>query len=425
MQSKKVSIIGLGYVGLPLACTISKSGKYDVHGLDINKKHVDQITKGICPIDDEQTSIDLKDTTIKVTTNQETIKESEFIIICVPTPVEKTKLPNLRPVRAAAKTAAKYLEKGQTIIIESTINPGVCEEIVLPILEESGLKGGIDFELSHCPERINPGDTKWNVSNIPRNIGSLTIEGNKKVADFYRSFLNAEVNEVSCLKSAEATKVIENTFRDVNIAYVNELAKSFDLMGIDLVEVIRAASNKPFAFMPHFPGSGVGGHCIPVDPYYLIEKAKEEGFDHSFLRKAREINNSMPGYAVGILSEELNKMSRPINETRIALLGLAYKGNISDIRESPALEIKKILEKKGAVLSIYDPYLPEMSTTQSITECLAQTDIVFVATGHKEFKDLPASRFKELGTKLIIDGKNCLNKSELEAEGIIYKGIGH
>ncbi len=425
MQKGKVSVIGLGYVGLPLACAIAKSKKYKVFGVDLDEKKIKNIKEGICPIDDQETAELLPKISLNVSTNQSTIEDSEFVIICVPTPVNQTNLPDLNPVRKATENAAKHLEKGQTVIIESTINPGVCEEVVLPILEESGLKGGEDFELSHCPERINPGDNKWNVNNIARNIGSLTKAGNKKSAEFYRSFLEAEVNEVSCLKVAEATKVIENTFRDINIAYVNELAKSFDLMEIDLVEVIRAASNKPFAFMPHFPGCGVGGHCIPVDPYYLIERAKKEGFEHGFLRNAREINNSMPGYAVNILSDQLNEFERPVHGTHIALLGLAYKGNVSDLRESPALEIKKILEKKGAKLSIYDPHLPEMSTTPSVVEALAQTEFVFIATEHKEFKEIPASRFKELGTKLIIDGKNCLNKAAIQAEGIIYKGIGH
>jgi UDP-N-acetyl-D-glucosamine dehydrogenase len=425
MESNKISIIGLGYVGLPLACSIAKSGKYRVVGLDINKEHLEKIKNGICPIDDEQTSKDLKEITLEVSNDPQIIEGSQFSIICVPTPIKENKLPNLNPIKAATETAFKYLEKGQSIVIESTVNPGVCEEVILPILEQSGLKGGKDFYLSHCPERINPGDKKWNVNNIPRNIGSLSKEGNKHAADFYRSFLDTEINELSCLKSAEASKVVENTFRDINIAYVNELAKSFDLMGIDLLEVIGAASNKPFAFMPHFPGCGVGGHCIPVDPYYLIERAKKAGFEHGFLTKAREINNSMPEYAVSLLSKELAKMGSNIENSNIALLGLTYKGNVSDLRESPALKVKEILESKTSNLSVYDPFVAKLSTEHSLAEVLAKNDVVFIATEHQEFKDLPASEFKKLGIKLILDGKNCLNKKAIQNEGIIYKGIGH
>lgn len=397
MIKNKVAIIGLGYVGLPLAKLIAKNELYDVHGFDLEK------------IDFPQAS-----------TDPSTINESEYIIVCVPTPVKDDKEPNLTPLKSACQTIAAQLEKGQKIIIESTVNPGICEEVVLPILEESGLKGGTDFELSHCPERINPGDPKWKVSNIPRNIGSLTKEGNKVVADFYRSFIEAEVSEMSCLKVAEATKVIENTFRDINIAYVNELAKSFDIMGIDLHEVIQGASNKPFSFMPHFPGCGVGGHCIPVDPYYLINRAKQAGFDHSFLKKAREINNSMPAYTVQLLADKLD-----LKNAHIALLGISYKANVSDLRESPSHQIIKILQKKGAHIHKFDPHLPDHSDHPTLEETLEASDALILCTFHDEFATISPELLKKHGIKIVIDGRNCLNKQEIIDAGIIYKGIGH
>lgn len=425
MIKDKVTIIGLGYVGLPLACAIARKGGYQVFGLDLDEKKIALIKKKISPIDDAETTKLLKKVPLTVSTDNSILKDSEYIIVCVPTPVKNNKLPDLNPIKMATKTISKHLEKGQCIIIESTINPGICEEIVLPILEQSGFKGGKDFELSHCPERINPGDTKWNVLTIPRNIGSLTRKGNKKVANFYRSFLNAEINEVSSLKIAEATKIIENTFRDINIAYVNELAKSFDLMGIDLLETIKAASNKPFAFMPHFPGCGVGGHCIPVDPYYLINRAQKAGFNHSFLKKARQVNNSMPQYAVDLLEARLHKIGKKITTTKIGLLGISYKANVSDLRESPSLEIIKIFKKRKIAFTKFDPHVPELSDVKSLEELLQKSEALIVATNHDIFKKIPVSMFKKYNIKVVIDGKNCLDKAILEKNGIIYKGIGH
>ncbi|MBD3330362.1 nucleotide sugar dehydrogenase, partial [Candidatus Peregrinibacteria bacterium] len=309
MEKIKITIIGLGYVGLPLALEINKNCRFEVFGYDIDEKVISNIKE------------------FPVNSDPRILKNSKIFIICVPTPIKSDFQPDLKPIKSASELVSKYLQKGNSVVIESTVNPGVCEEVVLPLLEKSGLKGGKDFELSHCPERINPGDPKWDVSNIPRNIGSLTKEGNKKIADFYRTFLKAEINEVSSLKIAEATKIIENTFRDINIAYVNELAKSFDMLGIDLIEVINAASNKPFAFMPHYPGCGVGGHCIPVDPYYLIERAAVYGFEHSFLKKAREVNNSMPEYTVSLLEKKLINTGKTLKNSKIGLLGLAYKAD--------------------------------------------------------------------------------------------------
>ena len=333
--------------------------------------------------------------------------------------------PDLTPVKNATEDIANYLKKGQVVVIESTINPGVCDEIVVPILEDkTGMKAGIDFDVAHCPERINPGDPYWNVYNIPRNIGSTRLETTKKIAEFYRSFINAEINEMPNLKTAEATKIIENTFRDINIAFVNELARSFEVLGIDLLAVIKGASNKPFAFMPHFPSCGVGGHCIPVDPYYLIERAKQSGFDHKFLKLAREINNSMPEYTIDKLTEALNIFEKSVKNTKVGLLGLSYKANVGDIRESPSLKLKDILIEKHADLLIFDPYFPEMSNTESLEEILQKSYAIVLATDHKVFKQLTAEKLLEYDIKIVIDGKNCLNKQEIQDVGIYYKGIG-
>jgi nucleotide sugar dehydrogenase len=316
------------------------------------------------------------------------------------------------------------MKKGALVIVESTINPGVCEEVVQPIFEKAGWKIGETVYISHCPERINPGDPKWNVENIPRVIGSFEKIGLARSVKFYESILDAKVMPMKTIREAEAAKIIENSFRDINIAFVNELAKSFDLMGIDIVNVIRGAATKPFAFMPHWPSRGVGGHCIPVDPYYLIEKAKENDFDHKFLRTARAINNSMPAYTVEILQNSLNDIEKSIKGTSIGILGVSYKANVGDLRESPALKIIEILEKNGAKLHIYDPYLPEYSNVKNSEELMKKSAAVVLLTNHSEFLKIPPEKFKKRKIKIVIDGLNCLNKEKIQNAGIIYKGIG-
>ena len=422
---KKVSVIGLGYVGLPLALAIVKSRKYDVLGFDISKNQVQKIRKKICPITDASAERDLQNVDLLTTIDEKEIRNSDFYIICVPTPVLSDYTPDYKPVINAGKSIGKVLSKNQTVILESTVNPGTCEEILIPILEkESGLIAGKDFNVAMCPERINPGDPKWNVYNIPRNIGSLDKKKTSQMADFYRSFLDAPINEVSSLKIAESTKIVENAFRDVNIAYVNELAKSFDAMEIDLIETLKAASNKPFSFLAHWPGRGVGGHCIAVDPYYLIKRAAVSGFDHKFLKLAREINNSMPQYTVDRLQEALNSVRLPINGTKIALLGLSYKENIADLRESPCLEIKDILEKLGAELIIYDPYVSELSNVDSLEKALDDSSAIILATPHDDFDGLEKKIIQRKNIKVVIDGMNKLDRNFLEKHNIIYRGIG-
>ena len=424
MLNKTVCVVGLGYVGLPLLCLSIEKG-YETYGFDINKNSVKLIKQGRSPIKDkflEENIGKVKDR-INVTTSPEIIKNANIIIICVPTPIDSHYNPNLRPLESAAETVSKNLKKGDLVVIESTVFPGTTEEIVKPILEKSGLKAGDDFHLAYCPERVDPGNKKWNVGNLPRVIGALTKEGLKLSAEFYRSLTRSEVLELNSIKAAEATKIMENTFRDVNIAFVNEMAKSFDRMGIDITEVIKGASTKPFGFMPHWPGCGVGGHCIKVDPYYLISRARENGFNHQFLNLTREINNSMPHYTVGKVIEGLNEINKSIKDTKITVLGLAYKGGVGDIRESPALEIIKELEKLGADLKVFDPYILDKSTADNLDQAL-DADCIVVAADHPEFKVLRPAELKKKGIKVVIDGKNCLDKAGIKLLGIVYKGIG-
>lgn len=420
---KKIVIVGLGYVGLPLAVAIAELGKYEVLGVDVVASKVKKINEKKSPFYDPGLEERLKKVELKATIDFNESKDGDYYIICVPTPVTDLFEPDLTPLKSASLSVAKVMKKGSRIIIESTVNPGVCEEEVIPVIEEgSGLKAGKDFELAHCPERINPGDPRWSVYNIPRNIGATTRKGAEEIAEFYRTFIKAQINVVSSLKVAESTKIIENTFRDINIAYVNELAKSFDKMGIDLVETIQAASNKPFAFMAHFPGCGVGGHCIPVDPYYLIKRAKQSGFDHQFLKIAREVNNSMPEYTVGLLQEGLNKIAAAVKGTKVLVYGLSYKADVGDLRESPAIEIIKLLKKLEADLLLFDPHLPDKSNLESMEAGLKSAKALLIATNHKEIKTVDFSKYPNI--KVIIDGRNCLDKQKIEKLGIYYKGIG-
>ena len=423
-QKKTVCIIGLGYVGLPLALQCSIKG-YTVFGLESDQAKNELINAGKSPIKEEFLEKNLPLFPITATNNPSVIRESDVVIVCVPTPVDESFYPDLEPVKTAVATIMENLNPGQLVVIESTINPGVCEEVVQPIFAKAGFTVGKEYELAHCPERINPGDPKWNVTNIPRVVGSFTEKGLATAVSFYEDVIDASIMPMKSVREAEATKIVENSFRDINLAFVNELAKSFDVLDIDIIDVIKGASTKPFAFMPHWPGRGVGGHCIPVDPYYLIERAKASGFDHEFLKIARKVNNSMPEYTVELLQDMLNKIKLPVNGTAVGLLGISYKPNIADLRESPSLKIIKHLERHGADIITFDPHVPKGSTVSSLEELLEKSTALIVATGHKEFIAIDPGIYKKYEIKVIIDGMNCLDKQAIENCGILYKGIGH
>lgn len=412
-MKKTVAILGLGYVGFPLAALLVKSKKYMVGGFDIDEKKIGYANRS------------LKNEHFLASHDFRKLREAAISVVCVPTPVHKNFRPDYGPLKSACYSIVKNLKRGQLVIIESTINPGTCEEIVLPIFIQAGYQPGRDFLLAHCPERIDPGNKKYTLVNIPRNVGGLDGKSAESAAIFYRSFLKAEVKILNSLKATEATKIIENTFRDINIAYVNELAMSFDKMEIDLLEVIEGAKTKPFAFMPHYPGIGVGGHCIPVDPYYLIERAKYSGFEHRFLKTAREVNNGMPAYTISLLKKELKKLSLDFSKITIGVLGLAYKKDIEDIRESPALKILNILKKRQASFLTFDPFIPHRSTAKNLQEILKKCRVILIATNHTIFEKIKPSVFKKAGIQLIIDGKNCLPREKILSLGIAYKGIGH
>ncbi|KKQ51435.1 MAG: Nucleotide sugar dehydrogenase [Parcubacteria group bacterium GW2011_GWD2_38_11] len=418
-----ICVIGMGYVGLPLAAVAANKG-YEVYGFDNDQKKLDSIKQGISPFKEEFLEQLLPKVKINVFSDPKLMSQCDIHIICVPTPVDEKYFPDLGPVINASKTVAQNMKKGSLVILESTVNPGVSEEFVKPIFEEAGFEIGKDVFISHCPERVNPGDPKWNVSNIPRVVGSFDEIGLKRSQEFYESIVDAPIMPMATIREAEAVKITENSFRDINIAFVNELARSFERMDIDVTNVIKGASTKPFSFLAHWPSCGVGGHCIPVDPYYLIEKAKENDFDHVFLRAARKINNSMPEYTIELLQDQLNEIEKSLKGTTVGVLGLSYKANVGDLRESPSFELIKLLEKNGAKVVTFDPFVPAMSSAKSIDELLEKSEAILLATNHQEFIDIPVEKFVQNNIKVITDGKNCLNKSEIQKYGIIYKGIG-
>lgn len=422
-KKETVCVIGLGYVGLPLAVRAKERG-YEVIGFELDIKKVELINKKISPIADDFLLENLSKFPFKATADAKEIKKADIVLICVPTPVDHLYNPDLGPVEGACKMAAQNLKKGALVVLESTVNPGVSEEVVKPIFESFGHKIGQGVFIAHCPERINPGDPKWNVTNIPRVVGAFTPEGLAKAKKFYESIVDGVIRPMKHIREAEACKVVENSFRDINIAFVNELAKSFDAMGIDVKDVIEGASTKPFAFMAHYPGRGIGGHCIPVDPYYLIERAKKAGFDHKFLRTSREINNSMPDYTVELLQDKLNDVKLPLNGTNIGILGISYKANVDDDRESPYYGIVKALKKHKAKIHSFDPHILAKSSCKTLEALLKKSQAVILMTNHKEFNEITGKLLKKYGIKVIIDGMNALDKDEIKKAGLVYKGIG-
>jgi UDP-N-acetyl-D-glucosamine dehydrogenase len=422
---KKVAVIGLGYVGLPLALLAEEKG-FDVVGIDLSKDKLAKLQKRQPVIDDEIANKQLKKTKIHFTDDFSLLSDVEIAVICVPTPVDKDKNPNLAAVRGASVGTAKNLRPGSLLVVESTINPGVCDEVVIPLIEkETDHVVGKTLHVAHCPERINPGDPKWHVGNINRVLGANSDEALDVAYEFYDKLIDATIKKMGSIKEAEACKVVENSFRDINIAFVNELAMSFDKLGINVNNVIDGAATKPFAFMAHYPGIGVGGHCIPVDPYYLIEYARDKGFDHKFLSLARNINESMPIYAINQLEEALiQRKGQTLDGAKVTVLGLSYKANVADDRESPAYIVIANLIKRGAEVTAYDPYILEKSDVDSLPKALKNKDAVVLVTGHQEFLEITPEQLA--GVSVVLDGRNKLKKlaEELRQSGITYIGLG-
>lgn len=416
-KSAVVAVIGLGYVGLPLAVEKAKAG-YKTVGFDVQKLKVKMVNEGhnyIGDVVDAELEDLVKKGLLSATTDFSIVKDSDFIAICVPTPLDKYQQPDISYVKSSTIEISKHLKKGSIVVLESTTYPGTTEELILPILEEgSGLKCGEDFFLAYSPERVDPGNKLYKTKNTPKVVGGVGKDSTEVAAAMYRSVLNGCVHEVSSPKVAEMEKLLENTYRNINIGLANEMAIICDKMGISVWEVIDAAKTKPYGFQAFYPGPGLGGHCIPLDPYYLAWKAREYDYHTKLIETSGIINDSMPYYVVERATRILNRYKKALNGSKILVLGVAYKQDIDDYRESPALKVIENFEKEGCIVDFYDPYIQTYKFKGKIKdglkelskEVLQNADLVVVTTAHTTID----YDFVQANSKFIFDTKNAMRE---------------
>jgi UDP-N-acetyl-D-glucosamine dehydrogenase len=415
--SAHIAVAGLGYVGLPLATGFAKAG-FRTTGIDVSEEKVAAINAGrsyIPDVPDEDIALHVQAGRLAATLDYDVVNEVDAVFICVPTPYDAQRAPDLSYIESASESIRPHLHAGQLIVLQSTTYPGTTEEIVQPILEQSGLEAGVDFHLAFSPERIDPGNTQWSAYNTPKVVGGLTPACTQLATELLRQ-MGASVHPVSCTRTAELTKLLENTFRAVNIALVNELALLSERMEIDFWEVVEAAKTKPFGFMPFYPGPGVGGHCIPIDPYYLSWKAREYDYYTEFIELAGEVNQAMTYHVVDLAGHGLSRQSKPLNGARVLVLGVAFKRDIDDARNSPAERVIELLLSRGAQVAYHDPYVPRFKiggnvfhrrpiTLESVAlteDELAAADCVIIVTDHRSVDYERVVR----NARLIVDTRN-------------------
>jgi UDP-N-acetyl-D-glucosamine dehydrogenase len=416
-----IGVVGLGYVGLPLIVEFALKN-YPTVGFEVDRKKVDELNNGnshIVDVPSENVRKALDAGKFKATTDFSELKKCDVIIICVPTPLRKTKDPDMSFILAAGEEIKRYARRGQLVILESTTYPGTTDEILQPMIEEAGLKLNEDFLLAFSPERVDPGNPQFQTHNITKVVGGVG-EDSTEVAAFLYSQIVENVHAVSSARVAEACKLWENTFRAINIGMANEMAKVCNALGIDTWEVVRAAATKPFGFMPFYPGPGIGGHCIPLDPHYLSWKARQHGFDSQFITLAEQINSSMPKYVAGLVRDALNENEKSVKGAKILILGVAYKKDIDDMRESPALSVIDLLRSRGAEVVYHDSFVPEVTFDHAYTigdgeplynqeltdDLISSSDCVVICTEHS---DVDYKRVCEL-SKVIVDTRNALRE---------------
>ena len=412
----KAGVLGLGYVGLPLAVEFARAGLTTI-GFDIDTERTEAITRGdsyLADVRPADVRAAVDGLLLSATTDCAALAGVDTINICVPTPLRKTREPDLSHVVAAVDQVAAHLRAGQLVVLESTTYPGTVDEVVRPRLEAGGLVAGRDFCLAYSPERIDPGNREWTTRNIPRVVGGVDARSTEAAAALYGHIVETVV-PVSSPRVAEMVKLLENTFRAVNIGMVNELALMCRDLDVDVWEVIDAARTKPFGFMPFYPGPGLGGHCIPVDPFYLGWKARQHGFEPRFIELAGQVNGAMPRYVVDRIAEALNTRSRALRGARIHLFGMAYKANVSDVRESPALDIADLLQRRGAVVSYSDPFVPfvregtvSLKATPPVSAFDAGIDCAVITTAHDGIDYVDVAR----RSPLVVDTRNALRGVE-------------
>jgi UDP-N-acetyl-D-glucosamine dehydrogenase len=415
-MKKDVAIIGAGYVGIPLAQVFADAGK-DVLLVDVVPGLVAALNRGESHIEDvpSETLRPLVESGhIEATTDYDRLVDADAILIALATPLSKQREPDLRIVKSAVEQLAKRLRKGHLVVLESTTYPGTTREVVLPLLEQSGLKAGVDFHLGFSPERVDPGRIDWTTKTVPKVVGGITAACAARAAELYGSAVD-EVHTVSSPEAAELTKLLENIFRSVNIALVNELAQLCERLGIDVWEVVEAAATKPFGFMSFQPGPGLGGHCIPIDPFYLTWKAREYGFYTEFIELAGKVNENMPYYCRSLISQALNHGGeKSLKGSKILILGVAYKADISDLRESPALKLIELLEKAGAEVSYHDPHVPEFNGKRSAALDPAEYDCVVIVTAHSSI-DYDAV---VENANIVVDFRNATGKNGTQSRKV-------
>lgn len=413
--SARVVVLGMGYVGLPLAVVLAEAG-YQVTGVDLDQFKVDQLNRGVSYIEDVETSLVsrlVKAGSLRATADFSAVKDADAVSICVPTPLRKTRDPDLSFIVSVTESIAPYIHRGMVVVLESTTYPGTTRELVLPILlADKDLIIGEDFYLAFSPERVDPGREDWTTKNTPKVVGGLTPSCTRMAARFYQSAME-NVVEVETAEVAEMTKLLENTFRMVNIGLVNEMAIMCDRMGINVWDVIDAAATKPFGFMKFTPGPGLGGHCIPIDPLFLSWKLRSLNYTARFIDLASEINTGMPRYVVGKVQEALNELGKALNGSKVLVLGVAYKPDIDDLRESPALDVIGLLQQGGAEVSYHDPFIPELHHENinliSVTDLMkdvSRVDCVVIITNHSQY-DYQAIYEK---AHCIMDTRNALGE---------------
>jgi UDP-N-acetyl-D-glucosamine dehydrogenase len=414
----EVAIVGAGYVGVPLAQVFAESGKRVVL-LDVVQERVDMLNRGESYIEDvpSETLRRLVDDGLTATTDFDVLRDADAILIAVPTPLSRQREPDLSYVLRAAGEVATRLRRGHLVVLEATTYPGTTREDVLPVLERSGLKVGEDFHLAFSPERVDPGNERWTTKNVPKVVGGITAECTERAAALYESAIDT-VHRVSTPESAELTKLLENIFRSVNIALVNEIAQLCDRMGIDIWEVVEAAATKPFGFMSFQPGPGLGGHCIPIDPFYLTWKAREFGFYTEFIELAGKVNESMPYFCRSLVSQALNHASqKAMSGSKVLVLGVAYKPDIGDMRESPALKLISLLRNAGSEVSYHDPHVPRLADAHHDLEMTsvplepAGYDCVVIVTDHSTID------YEQLvdDSALVVDLRNATGRKGSES----------
>jgi UDP-N-acetyl-D-glucosamine dehydrogenase len=410
-KEARLGVIGLGYVGLPLAVEFARAG-FPVVGYDVDAGKVAQLNAGCSYIPDVPSAhlaAVVKKGLFSATTDGSALADVDIIDICVPTPLRKTRDPDLSYVVQAVDTTANALRRGQLVILESTTYPGTTDEVVQPALEARGLTAGEDFYLAFSPERVDPGNPQFQTKNIPKVVGGINDASTRVAVAFYSQVIDTVV-PVSSTRVAEMVKLLENTFRAVNIGLVNELALMCHRMNIDVWEVIDAAKTKPFGFMPFYPGPGLGGHCIPIDPYYLSWKARQSGFEARFIELAGHINAAMPEYVVERTAQALNSVKKALNGSRVHVFGIAYKRDVTDMRESPALDIMELLKRRGALVSYTDPYVPSLQhgsldlKSMAAEQAASEADCALIVTDHKVFDYAAIAK----SFPLVVDTRNAL-----------------